>query len=290
MIIDGHAHLWQPARGFDIRPIREHGEFQRDFLLPELVQCCRPFGIRHVVITQSAPQIEETDFLLRMCRDDTFVAGVTGWVDLAAADVEDVLDGCMVEPKFVGIRAQLRRMPDGYIARPEVQRGVRALAQRGLSAVLLAQARHASDCLQLLESQPELRAILNHGGMPDLLNGDMSQWRRMVSAFAGRTSAVAQLSGFVALTGPAWTPQLLELVIGHLLDQFGPDRLMFTSDWPMTELYASYARWWEVFSTIIDHAGLSATERAQIFGGVARRVHRLDLPGRLPSPSVGTLD
>ncbi|MEO7241708.1 MAG: amidohydrolase family protein [Variovorax sp.] len=282
MIIDGHAHLWQPSRGFDIRPIREHAEFQRDFLLPELMECCRPFDIFHVVITQSAPQIEETKFLLRLCRSELFVVGVTGWVDLSAADVAETLDRCMAEPKFVGVRAQLRRMPDGYIARPEVRRGVRALVQRGLSAVLLAQARHAGDCLHLLQSEPELRAILNHGGMPDLVSGDMAQWRRMVTTFARQTHAVAQLSGFVALAGPAWTPPLLELVIGHLLDQFGPDRLMFTSDWPMTDLYASYARWWEVFNTIIDHVGLSSAERSQIFGGVARRVHRLDLPGRLP--------
>ena len=188
----------------------------------------------------------------------------------------------MAEPKFVGVRAQLRRMPDGFVERPEVQRGLAELARRGLSVVLLAEARHWAGCLRLLETQPSLVAVLNHGGMPDLVGGDMAQWRSAMAAFARRTTVACQLSGFVTLAGPEWTVPLLELVIGHLLDHFGAGRLMFTSDWPMTERNASYARWWDTFNGIVERFGLGADERELIFGGVARRVHRLDAPGRLP--------
>jgi len=289
MIIDGHAHLWQPSQGFDIKPVRDHAAFRRDFLIPELIRWCDLCGIDRVVITQSAPQEAETEFLLATCRDEPRIAGVTGWVDLAAPDVGLVLDRLMEEPKFVGIRAQLRRVADdSFIERPEVRHGLAAVAARGLSVVLLAEARHLSGCLRLLEAEPALSAVLNHGGMPDLVNGDIASWRKAMTDYARRTSAAVQLSGFVTLAGPGWTPALLELVIAHLLDCFGPDRLMFASDWPMTDLHASYQRWWEVFNVTIDHYGLSSSERASVYGAVARRVHALDAPGRLwPNQSSG---
>lgn len=284
MIIDGHAHLWEPGRGFDVMPIRDHGLFRRDFLIPDLARHCECCGVDHVVVTQSAPQLEETEFLLDICRDVPLIAGVTGWVDLAAPDVGDTLDRLANEPKFIGVRAQLRRVPDtDFIARPQVRRGLAAVAERRLSVVLLAEARHHSHCLALLEIQPSLAAVLNHGGMPDLIGGDMASWRRIMAAYAKRTAAVVQLSGFVSLAGPGYTSALVELVVGHLLDHFGADRLMFASDWPMTDLHASYEIWWNVLNTALDRVGLSPGERNSIFEGAARRVHRLDMPGRLPS-------
>lgn len=285
MIIDGHCHLWAPGRGFDIKPVREHVGFQRDFLIPQLAPLCKRCGIDHIVVTQSAPQVEETQFLLETCREAPLVAGVTGWVDLAAPDIDDALDQLHSEPKFIGIRAQLRRMPDAeFIALPQVRRGLAAVARRGLSIVLLAEERHHPHCLAVLEEEPSLEAVLNHGGMPDLVGGDMASWRRNMAAYARRTSAAVQLSGFVTLGGQHWTLATIEFVVGHLLDLFGADRLMFTSDWPMTDLYASYDAWFELIGNVLDRLRLSADERHAIFAGTAVKIHRLDRPGRLPRP------
>ena len=283
MIIDGHCHLWAPKRGFDIKPVREHAGFQRDFLLRELAPLCKRCEIDHVVVTQSAPQGEETQFLLEACRHHPLVAGVTGWVDLAAPDVDDVLHQLQGEPKFIGVRAQLRRMPDAeFIARPQVRNNLAAIARRGLSVVFLAEERHHPHCLAVLEEEPSLKAVLNHGGMPDLVRGDMASWRRNMAAYAQRTSVAVQLSGFVTLGGPHWTSATIELVIAHLFDLFGAERLMFTSDWPMTDLHASYEAWFELIGNVLHRLRLSANERHAIFAGTAIRVHRLDGPGRLP--------
>jgi L-fuconolactonase len=287
MTIDGHCHLWSPGRGFDIKPIREHVAFQRDYLIPQLVPLCATCGIDHVVVTQSAPQSEETRVLLDTCRDVPLVSGVTGWVDLAARNIDEVLDELAREPKFVGIRAQLRRIPDAeFIATPAARHGLAAVARRGLSAVLLAEERHHPHCLSVLEEEPSLIAVLNHGGMPDLVRGDMASWRRNMAAYADRTTVAVQLSGFVSLAGPRWSPALVELVIGHLLDLFGADRLMFASDWPMTDLDASYEAWWDVIGTALDRLHLTSEEKSAIFAGTAIRVHRLDRPGRLMRPGV----
>lgn len=287
MTIDGHCHLWAPGRGFDIKPVREHVAFRRDYLIPQLVPLCAGCGIDHVVVTQSAPQSGETHFLLETCRDVPLVAGVTGWVDLAAPNVDDVLGELTREPKFVGIRAQLRRISDPeFVATPSVRNGLAAVARRGLSAVLLAEERHHPYCLAVLEEEPSLIAVLNHGGMPDLVRGDMASWRRNMAAYAERTTAAVQLSGFVSLAGPQWSPALVELVMGHLLDLFGADRLMFASDWPMTDLHASYGAWWELISAALDRLRLTADEKRAIFAGTAIRVHCLDRPGRLPRPLV----
>lgn len=278
MKVDGHAHLWKPAEGFDIKPLRDTPFFAMRDWLPEHV---RPdldaLGIDKLIVTQSAPQIEETQSMLAHCRDLDFVAGVVGWADLrSAAGVEDIAT-LAHDPKFRGLRLQLRRMPDDdYIRCSTVQAGVDELARRELVAVLLAEERHHEACLAVLRDRPTGRVVLNHAGMPDIVNGDLDLWARTMRRYARETDVVTQLSGLVALAGPHWTIDAIRPLAFTLIEIFGPDRIMFASDWPLSvPLGADYRRWYDIVQLMFDELGLAQAERSAILGGVAARVYQI---------------
>jgi L-fuconolactonase len=277
-MIDGHAHVWRPRLAFDIKPIRDNPLFQsRDWLPEDIASDMASLGIERLVVTQSAPESAETDFMLAHCRDVPQVCGVVGWVDLASDDITPELDRRCEEPKFVGIRAQLRRMPeDDFILRPEVRTGLRAVAERQLTIVLLSEQRHHEACLRVLREQPDLRAVLNHGGMPDIAGGDLSLWARTMACYAKETSVVTQLSGLVYLAGPNWTLDSIRPVAFKLFELFGPERIMFTSDWPLALLYGvDYASWWRIVQDLLDELGVTRQERSGVLGGVAASAYRV---------------
>lgn len=278
MKIDGHAHLWRPSEGFDIKPIRDTPFFLGRDWLPEDVQPdLEALGIGCMVVTQSAPQIEETRSMLAHCRDLDFVAGVVGWADLASGTGLADIAALAAAPKFRGLRLQLRRMPDDdYIRRPAVLAGLDELARRGLVAVLLAEERHHEACLGVLRDRPTATVILNHAGMPDIANGDLGLWARTMRRYARETEVVTQLSGLVSLAGPSWTMEAIRPVASTLVEIFGPDRIMFTSDWPLAlPLGVDYRRWHGIAEELIGGLGLDPAEQAAIMGGVAARVYNI---------------
>src|SRR5690349_9565182 len=119
MRIDAHVHFWQPACGFDNRPIRDNAAYRRDFLPADLAPALASSGIDGVILVQSAPQSAETDWMLALDTDPVNVIGYTAWVDLDSPQCD--LDARIADPRVVGIRAQLRRVDDpAFVARPAV--------------------------------------------------------------------------------------------------------------------------------------------------------------------------
>lgn len=274
-VFDAHAHLWKPAQGYDIKPLRDVPAFAaREWLPEDIFASMTSLGISQVVITQSAPQVCETRALLKHCRGLSQVAGVVGWADLATEaglrEAEELLD----DPLILGLRLQLRRMPDDYISRPEVGRGLDLIEAKGKLAVFLSEARHHDGVLNALRRRPMLRAVLNHAGLPDLLNGDLRDWAASMRRYAADTQVLTQLSGLISLAGPGWTREGLRAPCELLLETFGPKRVMWASDWPMPIANGiSYDRWREITEEMFDILGLLARERKLILRDVGVAAH-----------------
>lgn len=274
MILDAHAHLWKPSQGFDIKPLRDTPAFTaRDWLPEDIAPEMARLGIERVIITQSAPQVAETRALLDHCRGNV-VAGVVGWADLASEAGLGEAAALLDDPLVLGLRLQLRRMPDGYVSRPEVGRGLDLIEGKGKVAVFLSEARHHAEVLEVLRRRPGLRAVLNHGGLPDIVGGDLDGWAAAMRRFASETGIVTQFSGLVSLASPGWRREDLHRPTALLFEIFGPERIMFASDWPMPLARGvGYGDWWEIATGLMDGIGLSADERWAVLGEVASRVH-----------------
>jgi len=269
--IDAHLHFWRPANGFDIRPVADMPAMRRDFLPEHVAADCRAAGIDRVILVQAAPQAADTGWLLELAGEHDLVAGVTGWVDLDAEDVD--LTGLLREAKLLGVRAQLRRHPDlGFITRPRVQRNLATLLINGFSVTILAEPRHYAGVAQTLDALPPGPIVVNHLGLPALA-ADRAMWLDSMRGFARRPGVMTQLSGLPEFFGDRWREASILALLDDALDIFGPERLLFASDWPMIVPHASYLEWAEAVRSFGHRRGLSTTELDAVFGGNALDAH-----------------
>ncbi|MEU5935282.1 amidohydrolase family protein [Micromonospora sp. NPDC047187] len=278
-IVDAHHHLWVRAR--HPQPwIDPHtmAAIDDDFTPLELAPATRAAGVTQTVVVQSVAVRSETPELLGIAADDPLVGGVVGWVDLTAADVDRRLARLRRArggERLVGIRHLVQSEPDPtYLDRPDVRHGIAAVGAAGLAFDLLVRHRQLPAAARLVRDLPEVRFVLDHLGKPPLGRADLGDWQRDLRALAAEPNTTAKLSGLVTeVDGGSWTTADLRPAVEHALDVFGPDRLMFGSDWPVCLLATSYTRWVTVLGDLLDP--LSDDERAAIWRRTAGRVYRL---------------
>jgi L-fuconolactonase len=157
---------------------------------------------------------------------------------------------------------------------PSLEPGLRALVERDLAFDALVHPRHLSRLLELLVRHPDLRAVVDHGAKPEIAAGRFEGWAADLALLARETSACCKLSGLVTEASPGWTPEDLRPYVMHLLECFGPERLLWGSDWPVVKLAGGLERWWATTDELLTELG--ADERAAILGGTAARFYRLD--------------
>jgi L-fuconolactonase len=280
MIIDGHVHFWSMARRDDILVVRLQRSLQRDYAPPALEPLLERHGVARAVLVQSAPSLDHARWLLDIARPLDRIARVIGWADLEAPDVEQVLADLARNPKFIGVRAMVNRAPEPeWLRRPAVRAGFAALARSGLVAELLVRPEHLPTCLALGAALPELRMLIDHGANPDIRAGAYAPWRTDIAEVGRSTSAACKIAGLAELAGPGWTAERLKPAFGHLLEVFGPDRLLFGSNWPVIDLVGDYRTWWEALHRLMDDFGLDTAARAAILGGTAARLYGIPVTG-----------
>jgi L-fuconolactonase len=207
---------------------------------------------------------------------------VVGWVDLEAPDVADAIAALRQAPGaefLVGIRHPVLVEPDpDWLARPAVLRGLAAVAAAGLAFDVVGQPRHLAGAVSAAQATPQLTLVLDHFGNPDVEAGADEDWARAFRAFAALPNTVAKFSGILGDPVPAAD---LQPFCDLALDGFGPRRLMFGSDWPVSTMTIGYDGVYAAARSLT--ASLSPAENAAIFHETAREAYRLDLP---PAPSL----
>ncbi|MFD7495238.1 amidohydrolase family protein [Streptomyces sp. NPDC059832] len=278
-IVDAHHHVWDlSVRDQDWITGDELAPLRRDFTLSDLEPEARAVGVDATVLVQTVTVAEETPEFLALARDSDLVAGVVGWCDLTAPDVADTLAALRELPggdRLVGIRHQVQGEPDpAWLLRPDVRRGLRAVADAGLVYDLVVQARQLPATVQAAALLPELTFVLDHAGKPPVAAGGLRPWAEDVRALAARPNTVCKLSGLVTEADVrSWTVRDLRPYADTVLDAFGPDRLMFGSDWPVCRLAATYEEVVDAARSLTD--ALTADERARVLATTAERVYGL---------------
>ncbi|MFJ4782121.1 amidohydrolase family protein [Streptomyces sp. NPDC088794] len=274
MTVDAHHHIWDlSVRDQDWIP--EHSPLRRDFGLSDLVPEARAAGVDRTVLVQTITVPEETPEFLALADAHDLVAGVVGWTDLTRPDVADELARLRELPGgryLKGIRHQVQGEPDPeWLLRPDVHRGLAALATAGLVYDLIVQPHQLPASAKAAASHPELTFVLDHLGKPPIASGALDAWAADFRALAALPNVVAKVSGLVTEADPeTWTVADLRPSVDVALDAFGPDRLMFGSDWPVSVLGATYGQ-------VVDATRELTPEsaHAQIFEATAARVYGL---------------
>lgn len=272
--IDAHVHLWQVSRGDYDWMTPDLTALYRDFGLDDLIPLMDAAGIDQTVLVQAAETVAETEFLLDIAANSDRIAGVVGWLDMGSPDAGVVLERLSANPHFKGIRPMIQDIADdGWMLDARQRPAFELLEERGTCFDCLVRPQHLDNLIVLLERHPSLRAIIDHGAKPNIAVGHFDEWARRMSTIASRTTALCKFSGLITEAGEDWTVDRLRPYAAHLLSCFGPDRLVFGSDWPVLVLGADYARWIEVANILL--ADLDDAARNKVLGGNAIRFYRL---------------
>ena len=275
-MIDAHHHLWKyiPAEYAWITP--EMRAIRRDFLPDDLEKLMHYFGIEGTLAVQARQTLEETAWLLEMARAHPIIRGVVGWVPLAeGTGVIRHLEPFEADHKLRGVRHVIHDEPDPrYILRDDFNAGVSSLLATGLRYDILIFEKHLPAAIRFVDRHPKQIFILDHIAKPRIKDRILSPWDRNIREIAKRPNVYCKLSGMVTEADlQRWTPANLQPYIDVVLRAFGPERLMYGSDWPVMLLAGDYARWYDVVQQAISK--LSKAEQDRIMGGTAVEAYGL---------------
>ena len=274
MHIDAHQHFWRLDRGdYDwltpaLRPL------YRDYLPPDLASDLDAAGVTATILVQAAATEAETRFLLEIAKSTPFVAGVVGWVDMEARDVAERLAALVAEGEgyLKGIRPMIQDIADpNWILSPRLDRAFDALEALDLRFDALVRPVHLEPLLRRLEQRPNLKVVIDHAAKPDIAAGAKLEWSVRLASIASRTSARCKMSGLLTEARAGADSKDLAPFVEQVIAAFGAERIMWGSDWPVLNLVSDYSTWHAMAERLV--AGLTARERALIFGGVAAQFY-----------------
>lgn len=282
-LVDAHHHVWD----LEVRPqpwLEEpaHEPIRRSFTAHALRSAAtRPIAGRRLtstVVVQCIASVPETRDLLALADSDPLIGAVVGWADLSSPAIGDVLDDLRTGNAGGYLRA-VRHVVQGesdpnWLQRPDVERGLRAVGERGLGYDVLIGPHQLPQAIRLAQRFPELPLVLDHAGKPPIARGELADWEQQVRTLARHSQVRCKVSGLITEADhEKWTVDDIRPVWDVLLSSFGPDRLMFGSDWPVANLAGGWNRWAATVEELLD--GCSGSEIHAVLAGTATTFYRL---------------
>jgi L-fuconolactonase len=235
-------------------------------------------GIEATVLVQAAPTVAETDYLLGIADATPSVAGVVGWVDFEDPRERATFDRLAAHPLLRGFRPMVQDVrDDDWVLQSRLDWAFAALQERGLSFDALGYPRHASRFLRLCERHPDLRVAIDHGMKPRIAHREFDAWASDMRDLARHTRSLCKLSGLASEAAAGAGAAEFRPYVDHLLEVFGPHRLMWGSDWPVASAAIGYTAWLRLCESLL--APLTAEDKALVFGGNATDFYRLSPRG-----------
>ena len=272
--VDAHQHFWNfdPLRDSWITEDME--VIRHDFLPHDLKPLMDANGLNSCIAVQADQSENETDFLLGLASENEFIKGVVGWIDLCSDTIHERLEYYSQFPKLKGFRHILQAEPIEFILKPEFQRGITALQVYGFTYDILIYPQHLPVIPDLIRGGNEQKFILDHLGKPNIKNGTSTTWATDLKKLASHKNVFCKLSGMVTEADHrTWKKEDIFPYMDKALELFGPERLLFGTDWPVCRLAASYD---QVCDLMNDYLGkLTIHEQELIWGKNAALFYQL---------------
>jgi L-fuconolactonase len=271
-MIDAHVHLWRPGANDCVWPGADLPTLYRDVLPDELWGEIAGTEVTGVILVQSQESEADTYWLLDLARADDRIAGVIGWIDLSAADAPARIDRMAERGKFLGVRPMVQDRADDWYDDPALDGALAHLAQAGLVLEALVRPRHLAALERCARRHPDLRIVIDHAAKP-AIGGLVEDWEVAMTRLAALRQVTCKVSGLVTESAEGGTTAVVPC-IATLLAQFGSERLIWGSDWPVVTLRQSYREWLDIARGAIpaeDHAAVFSGNAARIYGLTGKR-------------------
>lgn len=274
-MIDAHHHFWQLSRGDYDWLEQEKPILQQDYLPAQFLPLLKTTKIQKTILVQAAETDAETDYILSLYQRHEFIAGIVGWLDFDAPNSSDRLSWLCQQDGLVGIRPILQGIPEtDWILAPHRLNLLQQLIEAGKCFDALIQPRHLPIIEKLFSRIPQISLVIDHGAKPFIADKVFSPWRENLSSLARIPTIYCKLSGLITEAAPNADWSELQPYIDILLEQFGPDRLMWGSDWPVLNNQADYAGWFNYCYHYIESQ--SPESCPLIFGKNAARFYKIE--------------
>lgn len=272
--VDAHHHVWDLSSGLYDWPTSAEPAIHRTVTADELASELARAGIEATVLVQAADSLADTDAMLAAQDQHPWIAGVVGWLPLDDPQgLARELD--MRRGRLNGMRHLVNSEADPeWLLRPEIQPGLALLSEAGLPFDVVAVfPEHLRLVPAVAAAHPEMTLVIDHLAKPPFRADGWSEWVAQMQRAAALPNVRAKVSGLDTAAGPGWTVDELRPAWDVALDTFGPQRLIFGSDWPVCLLVSSYGD--VVAATRALAAELTSAEQERVFGGTAVEVYRL---------------
>jgi L-fuconolactonase len=282
IIVDSHQHYWEPSRGDYGWLTHAPAALRRAFLPPDLCAQREAAGVDFSVLVQAAPSEDETRYLFELARQDPAVVGVVGWVDLEASNVGARIDALIRDGDglLCGLRPMVQDIADpDWLAKPSLDRAFDCIQDCGLAFDALVGMPQLPALSRRLRRHPRLNVVLDHAAKPVIApatNGArFDQWTGWIDQLAQHPHLLCKLSGLLTLAEEPVHDDAIEPYVADVFAHFGPERVIWGSDWPVLTTHADYAHWLRVAMTLTDR--YAAGSQANVFAANAARFYALDI-------------
>lgn len=275
MRLDTHQHFWNLANPFTTWPTPDLTSIHRDFGPDDLESLLLDHNIDGTVLIQAAPSLEETRYCLDLAERLPFVKAVVGWIDFEADDALEQLASIASSPLLKGLRPMVQSIAEpGWLLQNSLEPVFREMEKRELRFDALVLGHQLVDLVAFADRYSRLAIVLDHAGKPPIANGSNEGWRRDITQLAQRPSVYCKLSGLWTEAGDDHSIDMIQPYVDHLLATFGPDRLMWGSDWPVINLTGTYGGWLAQCEAML--TALDENQKAAVFGGNGARFYDID--------------
>ncbi len=274
-IIDTHHHYWNyNSVEFDWID-DEMAVIRRSFLPEDLKETLAGTDVSGVVTVQARQHLEETDWLLSLAAENDFMKGIVGWVPLASAKIGEVLDTYSANPWLKGVRHVVQGEPDPqFILGKEFNAGVGKLKDYNLVYDILIFEHQLPNSIKFVDRHPEQKFVVDHIAKPKIKANELEFWAKNIKELARRDNVFCKISGMVTEADfKRWTPERLAPYFEVVVEAFGPERLMFGSDWPVCLVATDYQNWLKTVGEAVK--GFSKNEKELFYFKNAERLYQL---------------
>jgi L-fuconolactonase len=276
-MIDSHLHIWDLARGDYDWLAGEDRSLQRGFDLAGWADASAGTEVTHAVFVQAAPTAAESEFLLDVARQAADrVLAVVAWADLADPSAPQTIERYAADPLVAAVRPWLQAIPDvDWILGEHQARALDRMATEGLVYEALIRPSHLPAISRLVDRHPELTVVVDHGAKPDIASDSFDGWARDLRTLAEQSDRVfVKLSGLLTEAGER-SYSAVRRYAEHVLESFGPERVLWGSDWPVVTTKATYREWFEFCRELVP-----AEWQDAVFETTALRAYGIGQPNR----------
>ncbi len=249
--IDSHQHFWifDPVRDSWIDNSMQ--KIQYDFLPNNLKPLLDKNQFEGCVAVEAHQSESQTEFLVDLASKNDFIKGVVGWVDLRAENISERLEYFSKFKIIKGFRHVVQAEADDFMLRGDFRNGIATLKKFDFTYDILIFHRQLPAAIDLVNRFPNQKFVIDHIAKPDIKSGEIENWKKNIRKIAKAPNVLCKVSGMVTEADwQNWKPQDLQPYLDVVFENFGADRLMFGSDWPVCQVAATYD---EVVKTLEDY-------------------------------------